>query len=109
MLLRAEFLKYDNHTIYSDWRLTSDYTPLTVNISIFKEYIQTRKQILVKNSKEEEYFLNKLIKAINEINTENIQSKEVLKFVVQLFTIHTDRIWYKHSKIVNITKNSKKW
>ena len=65
--------------------------------------------MLVKNSKEEEYFLNKLIEAIKGINTENIQSKEVLKLVVQSFASHTNRIWYKHLKIINITKHSKEW
>jgi len=38
--------------------------------------------MLAKNSKEEEYFLNKLIDTIKEINTEDIQSKEVLESVV---------------------------
>jgi len=65
--------------------------------------------MLAKNSKEEEHFLNELSKAIKEINIENIQSKEVLELVIQLFTSHTNRIWYKHSKIVNITKHSKEW
>ena len=109
IFLRPEFLEHNNYTIYPDQRLTYDHTPLTVNISIFEKHIQTRKQMLVKNSKEEEYFLNKLIEAIKKINTENIQSKEVLELVVQLFTSYTDRIWYKHLKIINITKYSKEW
>ena len=109
MFLRVESLKHDNHTIYSDWRLTFDHAPLIINISIFEKHIQTRKLMLVKNSKEEKYFLNELIEAIKEINIENIQSKEVLKLIVQLFAIHIDRIWYKHLKIVNITKHSKEW
>jgi len=62
--------------------------------------------MLAKNSKKEEHFLNELSKAIKEINIENIQSKEVLELVVQLFASYTDRIWYKHSKI---TKHSKEW
>jgi len=61
-----------------------DHAPLTINISIFKEYIQTRKQILVKNSKEEEYFVKELMEAIKSLNIENIQSKEVLEQIVQL-------------------------
>jgi len=47
--------------------------------------------MLAKNSKEEDYFLNELINAIKEINAENIQSKEVLKSAIQLFTYHMDR------------------
>jgi len=72
MFLRPEFMEHNNHFIHLDWRLTSNHTSLTINISISEEHVQTRRQTLVKNSKEEEYFLNKLIDTIKEINTENI-------------------------------------
>jgi len=42
MFLRLESLEHDNHTIHPDWRLTLDHVLLTINISIFKEHIQTR-------------------------------------------------------------------
>ena len=109
MFLRPKSLEHNNYTIYPDWRLTSDHTPLTINISIFEKHIRTRKWMLAKNSKEEEHFLNESSEAIKEINIENIQSKEVLELVIQLFASYTNRTWYKHSKIVNITKHSKKW
>jgi len=109
MFLRADSLEHDNYIIHPDWRLTSDHAPLTINISIFEENSQIRKWILVKNNEEEDYFLNKLIEAINEINLNNIQSKKALKLIIQSFTNHTDRLWYKHLKYVNITKYSKKW
>jgi len=102
-------LEYNNHTIHSNWRLTLDHTSLTVNISIFEEHIQTRKCILVKNSKEEDNFMNNLMEAIKEMNMENIQSKEVLDQIIQLLASVTERIWYKHLKVVNITKHLKKW
>ena len=109
IFLRPESIEHDNHSIHPDWRLTSDHAPLTINISIFEEHIQTRKWTLAKNSKEEEYFLNKLINAIKKINIKNIQSKEVLKSVIQLFIYHMNRTWYKHLKITNITKYLKEW
>ena len=43
MFLRPESLEHNNYTIYPDWRLTSDHTPLTINISIFEKHIRTRK------------------------------------------------------------------
>ena len=109
IFLRSDSSELDNHTIHSDWRLTLDYASLTVNIAIIKEYIQTRKCTIVKNSKEKENFIAKLIGAIKRLNTENIPSKEVLKQIVQTFTNNMNRIWFKHSKIVNITKYSKAW
>ena len=107
MFLRLELLEYDNHTIHPDLRLTSDYTPLTVDISIFKEHIQTRRCMLVKNSEEEDKFINKLIETIKEMNTENICNKNVLDQIIQEFASAMERLWYKYSKIVNITKHSK--
>ena len=83
-----------------------NHTSLAVDISIFEEHIQSRKRTLVKNSKEEEFFIKELIKAIKELNMENIQSKKVLEQIVQSFASNTERIWYKHSKVVNITKYS---
>jgi len=101
-------LKHNNHSIYPYWRLISDYAPLIVNIAICEENIQTRRYILVKNSKKEENFILELIVTIKGLNTENIPNKEVLKQVIQLFTSFTNRIWFENSKIINIIKYSKK-
>lgn len=60
--------------------------------------------MLAKNSKEEEYFLKKLIDAIKKINTKNIQSKKVLESIIQLFAYYIDRTWYKYLESTNITK-----
>ena len=40
---------------------------------------------------------------------EHILSKESLEQVVQEFAHNTNKIWFKHSKVVNITKYSKLW
>lgn len=55
-----------------------DYTSLTINISIFKKHIQTRKQSLVKNSEEENQFMEELTSSIKDFKMDNIQSKETL-------------------------------
>jgi len=109
MFLRPESLEYNNHTICSNLRLISDHAPLTVDISIFEEQIQTRKHMLIKNSKEKNKFVNKFIGIIKEINTVNIHNEFILKQTIQEFASTMERTWYKHSKIVNITKHSKEW
>jgi len=43
IFLRVDSLEHNNHSIYPDWRLTSDYAPLTVNTSIFKKNLHIRK------------------------------------------------------------------
>ena len=82
MFLRPESSEYVNYSIHPDWRLTSNHAPLTINIEIFEEHIQTRKCMIVKNSEEEENFVDKLIGAIKELNIENIQNKEVLEHII---------------------------
>jgi len=100
--------EFNNHIINPEWRI-SDHTPLTVNIAIFEKHIQIRKHTIIKDSKEERNFLAELINSIKSLNTEYISSKENLEQVVQEFTHNTDKIWFKHSKVVNITKYSKSW
>ena len=48
--------------------------------------------MLVKNSEKENNFINNLIEAIKGINTENIQSKEVLDQIIQLLASATERV-----------------
>ncbi len=52
--------------------LLQDYISLTVMISIVKEYIQTRKQIIVKDSEEEYVFVKELIEAFKNIDMSNL-------------------------------------
>jgi len=60
----------------------SNYAFLVVDISIIEEFIQDKRRIIIRNSKEEEKFVSKLISIIRNINTSNISSKELLKEVV---------------------------
>ena len=109
MFLRQDSLELNNCTIYLDWRLSSDHAPLTVNITIIEEHIQTRKYTLVKNSEREEKFIAELIDVIAKLNTKNISDKEILEQILQIFANDIDRLWFKYSKVINITKYSKVW
>ena len=86
-----------------------DYTPITVDISIFEEYIQTTKYSLIKNSKEKHHFVDELINFIKGLKINSIQNITTLEEVVHSLTNNTNRIWYKYSKKVNITKDFKAW
>jgi len=62
-----------------------DYAPLTVDISIIKEFVLDKQYMIIKNS------------------------KDLLELIVQEFENKSDVIWYKHLRYVNITKHSKAW
>ena len=51
MFLWYESSELDHHSILPDSHLSSDYTPLSIDIPIFEEIIQTSKLTLVPKSK----------------------------------------------------------
>jgi len=79
MFFRPISEEFNHYFIYMDWRFLSDYTLLTVKILIFKEKIQTRKYIIVKNSKEENNFVKKVMMLIKGLNIIYIHNKKILK------------------------------
>ena len=101
--------EFDNHHIHPDWRLTSDHTPITVNILIFNKCISTKKWSLIKNSEEETYFIEELTNIIKLMDMSSIQSIEALENIIQILAINIDSAWIKYSKDVNITKHFKSW
>ena len=54
-------------------------------------------------------FITIIIKSVKRLNPDHIKSKEDLEQLVQEFMHNTDKIWLKHSKMVNITRHSKSW
>ena len=92
MFLCPNSMEFNNHMIHPEWRLSSDYTPLTINITINKELIHIKMCTIVKNSEKENKFITELIKSIKGLNTENFSSKEVLEQVVQKFANKTNSI-----------------
>jgi len=109
MFLYPNSSEYDNHCIHPNWRLTSNHASITVDTSILKKCVQTKKQSLIKNSEEETHFINKLINSIKGLNTNSIQSIDALEIIIQLLANNINRIWHKQSKNINITKHSKAW
>ena len=102
-------IEFDNYHIHPDWRLSSDYTPITVNILIFEECIPIKKWSLIKNSKEKNHFIEELANSVKQIDISHIQSIEALENIVQVLVFNINSIWFKYSKCINITKHSKSW
>jgi len=84
VFLHSNSSEHDNHCIHPDWRLTSDHAPITVNISILKKHVQTKKQSSSKNSEEKTHFIDELINFIKGLNIDSIQSIDILEAIIQL-------------------------
>lgn len=109
IFLHPNSSELDNYHIHLNWRLLSDHTPISINIPILEEHIQTKKQTLVKNSDEESQFVEELITSIKNIDISLIQSADTLEAITQLFANSIKRLWFKYSKNTNITKHFKPW
>ena len=109
MFLHNSSSELDNHSIYPDWRLSSDHTSLTIVILIVKEYINSRKCSIIKDSKEELIFIKDLTTSIRNINTSNISDGASLNRAVNKFANIVENAWEKNLKVINITKHSKSW
>ena len=101
--------EFNWHYIHLDWRLSSNYAPITIDIPIRDEDIPTKQCSLIKESDEENQFIEDLIQFIKNLNTSSIQDIESLEEVVQFLATNIKDIWFKHLKMVNITRQSKAW
>ena len=82
MFLCNRSSELDHHTILPESRLSSDHTPLSVNIPITEEIIQTPKLTLAPKSEQETAFIHDIILNLKHLDTSNIMDTEVLKHVV---------------------------
>jgi len=106
------FLKYgleelDNYFIHPEWRLSSDYTLLTISILIEKQHIHNRKRSIAKDSVKVKIFIKDMIKDFTTIDISNLTDIESLEIAVNSFALAIDRAWEKNSKIITISRHSK--
>ena len=92
MVFQADAAEFNNYQIAFDLWSTSDHAPLLVCIIIKKEAIQDRKQTIVRYSKKEKEFVNKLRNRIIYINTMNILNYKILEDVTQEFASITEEL-----------------
>ena len=63
------------------------YTLLLISIIIKEEFIQEKKQTIVKNSEEEKEFINELRIKISSIDITNVLNSNILEWITQEFAI----------------------
>ena len=68
MFLHNRSSKLNCHSIHLSWRLTSEYVPLTITITIEEEHVMTSKFSLSKDSEEEEEFIKEVTHVFKLLN-----------------------------------------
>jgi len=63
--------------------------------------------VIIKNSEDKDNFIAELIDFIKRLDTKSLMNKNGLNGKVQEFANIADHIWFRHSKLINITKHSK--
>jgi len=83
MFIHLDSVKVDIHFILPEFRYLLDYTPLMVNISINKEFIQDKQWSIIRNSEEEKKFVTELMFTLGNIDTTDISNKGSFENIVQ--------------------------
>jgi len=82
MFLRCGSSKLDRHSIHPDSRLSSNHAPLTVDIPICDEIIQSTKLVITPGSDQEKEFFKDIFVSFALLDTSNINSVENLNSIV---------------------------
>ena len=109
MFLQYGSLELDQHSILSDFWLSSDHTLLSIDIPIFKEIIQTSKLSLAPKSDQESAFIEDIILNFKIMDMSNIEDMEKLEQVVNQLGTIINQAWTKNAKKSKISKHSKQW
>jgi len=109
MFLRYRSTELNQHSIHSDWQLTSDHAPLSITIPIVDETINTLKLSIQQNSEQETAFIKEVILVFKNLNTLNISNKECLENTVNNLNSLINQVWNKNAKQTRIIRHSKQW
>jgi len=107
MFLCYGSLELDQHSILPDSQLSSDHPPLSIDIPILKEIIQTLKLTLAPKSNQESAFIDDIISNFKNMDMSNIEDIDKLERVVNQLRTIIDQAWTKNAKKSKISKHSK--
>ena len=93
MFIQCDSPALNNHTIYPEWWLPSDYAPLTVTIPISEEVIITHKNNIKKDSSEETQFLKDIVNTLKNLNVSSIMDLHMLENIVNELAINMEEVW----------------
>jgi len=109
MFLRSGSAELDHLFILPDYRLSSDHAPLTIDIHIDAEIIQSTKLSITPGSDQEKKFIQEVISNLIIIDTSNIDNAEKLDLVINQLGSIIEQTWTKNAKRTRISRHSKQW
>ena len=109
MFLHCGSYELDCHSIHSGNHLFSDHAPLSIEIPIIEEVIQSSKLMIHPNSDQEIAFVEEVILSFKSLDTSVIDDSDKLESIVNQLGMIIDQAWKKNAKKSRISKHSKQW
>jgi len=107
MFLHYGLSELDHHSIHPENRLSSNHTPLFIDIPIFEEVIPTSKFLIPLKSDQKTTFIEEIISNFKNVDTSDIGSMEKLEHIVNQLGAIIDQAWMKNVKKLRFSKHSK--
>jgi len=106
IFLCANREEFNKHMISPNLHGPSNHTLLFVNIIIEEEFIEDKRQTIIKNSIDKEKFVNELKNRVEYINLVNIPDCKILEKITQEFISIMEELWIRYLKHVSYTKST---
>ena len=109
MFLHSSSCELDSHCIIPENRLSLDHAPLSIEIPIIKEVVQSSKFMILPKSNQEKAFIDEVIANFKSLNTANIDNTGKLNYVVNWLGSIINQAWKNNAKKSRISRHSKQW
>ena len=104
IFLCANGKEFNKHMISPNLHGLSNHTLLFVNIIIEEEFIEDKRQTIIKNSIDKENFVNELKNRVEYIDLVNIPDCKILEKITQEFISIMEELWIRYLKHVSYAK-----
>ena len=107
MFFHSGSSELDSHHILPENRFSSDHAPLSIEIPITEEVIQSLKFMILPKNVQEKAFIDEVISNFKSLNTSNIDNVIKLDFVINWLGCIINQAWKNNAKKSRISKHSK--
>jgi len=107
MFLHCGSYELDHHSIHPGSRLSLDHAPLSIEIPIIEEVIQSSKLSIHPKSDQELAFVEEIILSFKILDISVISNSDKLESIVNQLGMIIDQAWKKNTKKSRISKHSK--